>query len=333
MENRLIAIVVALVIVASGLSFYAVSNAGNVAGSGTVNSPPPNLKVIKVTDSAGRTFYFPGPVERIVSLDPSATATLYAIGAYKYMVGGNEFDTYPPNETLPNVGNSYSVNYEELVNLQPQVVLGYGATVPTYGVYINNTLRIPFLLDNPNSFSQIENETLMLGNLTGCYHNATLVVNWMQKSLSYLSNNTASITPAEEQTVFYYLDNYGGYWTAGSNTFFQSYFNIAHLKNVATQNGYYTINPEIIVNSSPDIILLDQYVPYSAVNVTPFNTTNAYYSHHVYPIFNDSFFDEPDFRAVYAVAWLIEETDYPLIMSNFPAFPINLPYPPSYGWN
>ncbi len=332
MEKRLTAIVIALLVVASGLTAFAVYNINNISGSGTHQPPSSATKLIKVTDSAGRTFYFLNPVTRIVSLDPSSTATLYGIGAFKYLVGGNEFDSYPPNESLPNVGNSYSVDYEELVSLQPQVVLGYGATLPSYGAYINNTLGIPFILDNPNSFTQIESETLMLGNLTGCYSNASLVVNWMQQSLSYLGNSTSNISPSEEQTVFYFLDNYGGDWTAGNNTFFQSYFDVAHLKNIAEQDGYYTINPEIIANSSPDIILLDQYVPISAVDTAPFNETNAYYSNQVYTIFNDNFFQQPDFRVVYAVAWLIEETSNPLILHGLPLFPINLPYPPTNGW-
>ena len=44
-------------------------------------------------------------MRKIVSLDPAATATLYALGAFKYLVGGNCFDTYPPNENLTNVQN------------------------------------------------------------------------------------------------------------------------------------------------------------------------------------------------------------------------------------
>ncbi|MCL4314441.1 MAG: ABC transporter substrate-binding protein [Candidatus Thermoplasmatota archaeon] len=329
MDKRMIAILIAAVMIVAGLSLYAAYLPHN-----STQPSSASIHEIKIVDAAGNTFYFFKPVTRIVSLDPSATATLYAIGAYKYLVGGNEFDSYPPNETLPNLGNAYGVNYEELVNLSPQVVLGYGATVPSYGQYINNTLKIPFILDNPNSFKQIESETLMLGNLTGCYHNATLVVNWMQESLGIMENSTANITPSQEKTVFYFLDNYGGDWTAGNNTFFQDYFNVAHLKNIATQSGYYTINPEVVANSSPDIILLDQYVPESAVNVAPFNETNAYLSspQQIYTVFNDNFFDEPDFRVIYAVAWLIEITSNPLIMHYLPSFPINLAYPPTTGW-
>jgi iron complex transport system substrate-binding protein len=317
-DRRMKAIIVVIIVVLGALSVF-----GYVTSTSHANSSGP----IKVTDSLGRTFVFQKPVTRIVSLDPSATATLYALGAIKDLVGGNPYDSYPPNQTVPNVGNAYTVDYSELLNLSPQVVLGYGSTMPSYGTYINNTLNIPFLLDNPESFSQIVNFTIMLGDLTGTSSNATVIVNWMTSSLNSISSSMSKIN--DEQTIFYYLSNYGGYWTAGNNTFIDQFFQIAHLRNIATGNGYYTISGEVVANASPDIILLDQYVPESAVQTAPFNETAAMTStpQKVYTIFNDSFFNEPDFRVIYAIQWLINIV-YPGISLYISPFPINLGYSP-----
>lgn len=317
-DRKMKALVVVIIVVLGALSVF-----GYVTSTSHASSSGP----IKVTDSLGRTFVFQKPVTRIVSLDPSATATLYALGAIKDLVGGNVYDSYPPNETVPNVGNAYTVDYSELLNLSPQVVLGYGSTMPSYGTYINNTLKIPFMLDNPESFSQIENFTVMLGELTGKSSNATIIVNWMSSSLNSISSSMSSIKG--EQTIFYYLSNYGGYWTAGNNTFINQFFQIAHLRNIASESGYYTISGEVVANESPDIILLDQYVPESAVQTSPFNETAAMTGspQKVFTIFDDNFFNEPDFRTIYAIQWLINII-YPGIYLNIPNFPINLGYPP-----
>lgn len=325
MRSGAIVLIVAILVV-SGVGFYYVQSSGH----GQESSTGP----IKVTDSLNRTFYFQSPVTRIVSIDPAATATLYALGAYKDLVGGNEFDSYPPSESIPNVGDSYSINYQMLVNLTPQVVLVYGSTFSSVDQKINNTLNIPVIVDNPNSISQIMSFTSMLGNLTGTEHNATLINNWVRQSVTILRDSVPSVNQSSEESVFYYLSNYGGIWTMGQNTFINQMFQIAKLRNIVSFSGSGTINAEVIVNQSPDILLLDQYVPVSAANVAPFNETAAYYSspQRIYTIFNDSFFDEPDFRIVYSIYWLIS-TMYPSSMPSLPQFPIKLAYPPTTGFS
>lgn len=324
-QKRFAAIIIVLVLLAGSLSFYA---AEAIASS----HPPAQIKTptgIKVSDSLNRTFVFPEPVKRIVSIDPSATATLYALGAYRDVVGGNSFDSYPPNSTVPSVGNSYGIDYEEVVNLSAQVVLFYGATLSKDALYINNTLHIPVLLDNPSNFSQIESFTTMLGVLTGTQKNASLINNWMNESVSGISNATSSIS--SDASVFYYLSNYGGYWTAGNDTFINQIFQIAHVRNIATSTGYYSMSGEEIANDSPQIIFLDQYVNYSAVTVEPFDSTPAFMNNRIYAVFNDNFFDQPDFRIVYALYWTVNEV-YPSLFVHLPAFPLSLEYPPSYGF-
>ena len=101
----LVTVIVAIVLVGSFLAYTEVSKK-------TVS--PSSTGKITVKDSLGRTVTFNHTLTRIISIDPSATATLYALGAYKDLVGGNEFDCYPPNESLPNVGNACGIDLEEI---------------------------------------------------------------------------------------------------------------------------------------------------------------------------------------------------------------------------
>lgn len=323
-QGKLAAVIIALIIVGGPLVYFTYQNyfpapVGNQNHTGNIT----------ITDSLGRTFTFTSPVKRIVSIDPAATATLYALGAYSDLVGGNSLDSYPPNATIPNVGNSYGIDTEEVVNLSAQVVLFYGAQLSKDAMYLNDTLHIPVIVDNPSSFAQIENFTTMLGLLTGKESNASMINEWMNSSLSMVKENVVNVT--HYMKVFYYLSSYGGYWTAGNGTFFNQIFAVVHLRNIATANGYYEMSGEEIVKAAPQIIFLDQYVNHSAVDVAPFTSTPAYVNDTIYPVFNDNFFDQPDFRIVYAIFWVVN-TIYPTMFLHPPLFPLNLEYPPTSGY-
>lgn len=289
---------------------------------------PHRSGAIRVTDSLGDNLTFNHTLTRIVSVDPSATATLYALGAYNDLVGGNSFDSYPPNATLPNVGDSYGVNLEEILNLSPQVVLLYGASVPTYAATLKES-GIPVIVDNPENIQQIEQFTTMLGILTGKQRNAALINKWMNESLSSIAAATAKIN-GSGYSAFYYLSPGG--WTAGKDTFISSIMQYAHLTNIANGSGYYEMPGELIAQDNPQVILLDQYVNYSSMNQTPYDKTSAYFSNKVYTVFNDNFVQQPDFRVIYAITWLLD-TVYPQVSAymSLPAFPISLQYPPTTG--
>lgn len=318
---KIVSIVVVIALLGGGLGLYSYEHG--------ISTSEPSSPEITVTDSLGRTFTFNHTVTRIVSIDPAATATLYALGAYKYLVGGNAYDCYPPNESLPNTGNAVGINYEEIVNLSPQVVLYYGDAMNKYTDYVNNTLHIPVLINNPENFQEIENFTHMLGVLTGTEKNASLITAWMNQSLNEIENATSNIT--NRLSAFYYLCYFGGYYTVGNDTFIGKIMYYAHLRNIATNPCYYDMPAEDIVNDSPQVIILDQYVNYSAVEQEPFNSTPAFQDGMIFHVPNDNFMDEPDFRTIFALEWLINEV-YPFTLISLPKFPISLQYPPTYGF-
>ncbi len=315
----IVSVILAVLLIGSILTYSLYIRTPKQASSGNIT----------VTDSLGRNVSFNSTVTRIVSIDPSATATLYALGAYHDLVGGNAFNCYPPNEKLPNVGDAFSLNLEEIVNLSPQVVLLYSANMPEFAYSLLN-LSIPVLVDNPTSISGIENETTMLGILTGNQANASLINSWMNASISDIAQQVSSIDNASQVSGFYYL--YEGDCTVGKGTFMNQIMNYAKIKNIAACSnitGYKEMSPSLIAQYNPQVIILDQYVPFSAVTVPPFNETSAYLNNRVVSVVNDSFFQEPDFRVIYGISWLIDQV-YPVFVS-LPAFPISLDYPPTLG--
>ena len=282
---------------------------------------------ITITDGQNRTYTFQKPLTRIVSLDPAATATFYALGAYKSLVGKDYYSQYPPNSTLPVVGDYPTMNIEQILNLSPQAVIAF-SDYPQSEISQLLSSSIAYIYLDPNSIAQIETQNTIIGEITGTASNASIINAWMNDSISASLTATSGINGSAELSVFYYLSNYGGYWTAGSGTFINNLFQIAHLRNIANESGYYTMPAEVIANDSPQSILLDQYVPISAVNQTPLNQTPAVLNGRVYTIFSDNFFNEPAFRVIYAIQWLIN-TMYPGNPLVLPKFPFHLAYSPA----
>jgi iron complex transport system substrate-binding protein len=80
----------------------------------------------EVTDAAGRTWVFHGPPARVVSLVPSATRTLEALGARHLLAGRTAFDTTGSLAHLPSVGGGLHPNLEILLALRPDLVIRHG---------------------------------------------------------------------------------------------------------------------------------------------------------------------------------------------------------------
>jgi iron complex transport system substrate-binding protein len=275
------------------------------------------------------------PLTRIVSLDPAATATLYALGAYKYLVGGNSYDSYPPNESIPNVTDYPSMDVSQILNLSPQAVISFtNYSSEQINQLLDSGIDYIFISSGSDTgFNTIEKQNTLLGDLTGTEHNASVLNSWINTSISDLRNQAKSFdlqylngTPVNG---FYYLDSSGGIWTAGNTTFINSYFNLSDVVNIAAPyyNGFYTISSGEIADHAPDVIFLDQYVNASAVTVSPFSSTPAVKDNRVFTVPSDSIFNEPNFRDIFAVQWMIDETygHEPSI----PAFPLNLSYNPN----
>ncbi|MFM2032457.1 MAG: hypothetical protein RLZZ297_1222, partial [Chloroflexota bacterium] len=98
----------------------------------TATAEPTAIAQITVTDSAGRSVTIPQPVDSIVSLAPSTTEIVAALGARAQLVAVDMYSDYPTDvSTLPKITNpDMSVNYEQIAALAPDVVFAAGITAP-----------------------------------------------------------------------------------------------------------------------------------------------------------------------------------------------------------
>jgi len=114
---------------------------------------------------------------RIVSLAPSATSILVALGARKLLVGVSKWcpDVAPEIAELPRVGDCWSLEPESVVSLKPTLVIG---SVPYKQETVAKLLEHPvtFLATNPRSLKDVEADILLLGAIAGRTAEARKVV-------------------------------------------------------------------------------------------------------------------------------------------------------------
>ncbi|WP_393970731.1 ABC transporter substrate-binding protein [Oxyplasma meridianum] len=311
-NKTIIAIVVVLVLLGSGLGY--IHYASNLKGKGVI-----------LTIQTG--YNSSTPLTRIVSLDPAATATLYALGSYKDLVGGNAYDYYPPNETLPNVTDYPAMDVEQIINLHPQAVISFtNYSAGQISEVLNASIDYIFLSAGSGTSMQIiEKQNTFLGKLTGTEKNATLINNWMNTSLKDLKQNATLKANGKPLRGFYYLSQ-DSLWTTGNNTFEEQYFQYSDIINIAKNysSGFYQISASEIANGSPQIIFVNDYVNLDRLNDPPFAGTPAVKDNKIY-VTPPNAFDEPDFRDIYMIQWMVDKA-YGNV--TIPPFPVKVQYSP-----
>ena len=83
---------------------------------------------IAATDDEGREIRLGAPAQRIVSLAPHVTELLFAAGAGNRIVGTLDYSDYPPEaKRIPRIGSSEAIQFEKLVALKPDLVIGWSS--------------------------------------------------------------------------------------------------------------------------------------------------------------------------------------------------------------
>jgi len=148
----------------------------------------------EVMDETGRTVRIPQPVRRIVSLAPSMTETVYALGLQDRLVGDTDFCDYPPDaQTKTKVGGGINPSLEKIVSLHPDLVLVTKAFNLPETVHSLEGLGISSYATDPHSVDDIIASTKKLSGLLDASDSGISVANEMQHHLDDLQRRLASL--------------------------------------------------------------------------------------------------------------------------------------------
>jgi iron complex transport system substrate-binding protein len=122
-----------------------------------------------VTDDTGTVVTIVGIPERVVSLSPAITETVFALGAGDRLVGGTDFDDYPTEApALPDVATYQGVLMEQLVSLDPELVLASGnGLTPDADIARMRELGYPVVVTYSTSVDDVLTDIRLIGSALG----------------------------------------------------------------------------------------------------------------------------------------------------------------------
>lgn len=153
---------------------------------------PQPAAAFAVIDQTGRRIVLPAPPVRIVSLVPSVTETMFAIGAQDRLVGVTDFCDYPAEaRRKPSVGGMISPSLEDIVALEPDLVVATtaGNRHETFDQLAR--LKIPVYLVNPTTVSDVLDLVVRLGRLTDRAESADRVAARLRERIQGVSARVA----------------------------------------------------------------------------------------------------------------------------------------------
>jgi len=123
---------------------------------------------ITVTDDAGRVVTLPAPARRVVSLAPSSTELLFALGAGEQVVGRTTWCKYPPAAlAVPVVGDGLNPNLEAVAARRPDLVVLYRSPLNETAAAQLARIAIPAVLVKQDRLEDVARAARLLGTLTG----------------------------------------------------------------------------------------------------------------------------------------------------------------------
>ncbi len=212
-----------------------------------------NIAPRTFVDDLDRKIYLAKPPTRIVSLAPSVTEILYAIGADNELVGVTDFCNYPP-AALEKAKVGYSQpNLEVLVGLEPQLILAPPSFLRADLLAKLEQLKIPTFVLESKTVEGIYGHIHMIGRMVGRASEANAYTARMRKEVA---NLTKQIEGLPRPTLLYVL-NSEPLITVGPGSFIHHLIELAGGRNAAERANapYPRLTMEEVLTQNPDILL------------------------------------------------------------------------------
>jgi iron complex transport system substrate-binding protein len=208
---------------------------------------PATASALTFTDGLGRGITLKGPAQHIVSLAPSNTEILFAIGAGDQVVGRDQFSDYPEaTKKVTDIGSATSdkLNTEQIVSLKPDLVLAAEINTPEQVKQLEDLGITVYYLKNPHTLEEMYGNLEIIAKLTGHEAETTALIASLKKRVASVFYELDSTDPAKP-------------YTAGKDTFITLLIERAGGHNIAAElDSYPQMSLEQIVAADPNFIIL-----------------------------------------------------------------------------
>jgi iron complex transport system substrate-binding protein len=246
-------------------------------------------------DGLGRTVNIEEMPETIISLAPSNTEILYALGLEDKVVGVTEYCDYPEAaQDKPKIGGFSTVDIEKVIEIQPDLILAANKhkddTIPA----LERLGLTVFALD-PKNLDEVLEAITLVGRCTGSEDEASLLVAEMGNRIEAVTDETDNLPAAQRLRVFY-VTWHDPLMTVGSTVLHNELIQLAGGTNIfqdLTEN-YPKISLEAVIVANPQVIITGvgmgtgKDLPFQFVSTEPrLEDVDARINNRIYPIATD----------------------------------------------
>jgi iron complex transport system substrate-binding protein len=262
---------------------------------------PVEMPTQYVVDDLGRLVAVNGTPQRIISLAPSNTEILFALGLGDEVVGVTMYCDYPAQALdKEKVGDYYGPDIEKIVTLQPDLILATD---------FHRFDLIPALEQQgfavfavaPQTLDDVLESIEKIGEIAGKEAEALQLVNEMTSKIEAVEEQTEELEP--KPRVFY-MTWHDPTWTVGRNTWIDDLINIAGGVNIFSENfeSGAMVQIEWVVLHNPEIVITSEWSYDWALNATELAGTSASQTGRIHT-FDDDLAQRPGPRLVEGLDW------------------------------
>lgn len=213
---------------------------------------------LSLQDAVGNKVTIEQKPEKIVSLIPSNTEAVFALGSGEKVIGVSENDNYPEEtKDIQKIGGM-EIDTEMILALQPDIVLAHeSAHNSKEGIQQLKDAGIPVLIVNDaKSFKEVYTSIEMIGTAIGELDKAKEIVKTMQNKLEKIKEKAKAIKSEDRKSVFVEVSPSPEIYTTGKNTFMDEMLDIISADNVAGElDGWVKLDEESMIAANPDVII------------------------------------------------------------------------------
>jgi iron complex transport system substrate-binding protein len=243
-----------LVVIVAASSAWAQTSSTASTSSQAQNGVPAAAQTFReVVDETGRTVRIAQPVMRIVSLAPSLTETVYALGLQDRLVGDTDYCDYPPEaQKKQKVGGAINPSLEEIAHLRPDLVLVTRHLNTLDTVHSLDALGIPSYATDPRNVDEIVASAKRLGEVLGAPEAGAALAEDLQHRLDVLRQKIGALPPRRVLFVV---------WTdplisIGKDTFIADALRRAGAVSIIdSQQDWPQVNLEEVAHLQPEVLV------------------------------------------------------------------------------
>jgi iron complex transport system substrate-binding protein len=213
---------------------------------------------LTVTDAFNRKVVLDKEPEKIISVSPSITEIIYALGKGSKLVGRTDYDDYPAEvSSVKSIGNLTNPSEEKIIDSKPDVVFTADITSKDTIKKLEDLNIKVIVYSGEQSFDGTYKNINSIAEVLNAKDKATTIIDGMKSKVKEIEDK---VKDAKKPSVYYVVGyGQGGDFTAGKNTFIGQMIELAGGTNAASDTDQFNYSLEKLINKNPDLMICSKF--------------------------------------------------------------------------